>query len=307
MNENLENQDNVAVNNETAQTEQSGVTEPVENVDTTKVSNKDETDDGLVFDDTDLEDVDEESANEEVNKESTKEKKPIETNKSAQQGRNRNKKEAELRKKLRLESFKEAMDVNPYTELPIETEEDIEQYKIMKAMDKEGYDPTSTIDYINFTKKLETQKREEAERNERLANENSIKAKEKMQNELNEFANSHTGVDFYQWLNEIPEDRKGLDESKKKQFTDAKKQAISAFISSGLTINQAYELFNNLNPNLNIDVANKIAETKIKNSIASPGSQAEQAYEKPEPLDYEHMSDEQFNKLWAEEKVKKAI
>ena len=80
MNENLENQDNVAVNNETAQTEQSGVTEPVENVDTTKVSNKDETDDGLVFDDTDLEDVDEESANEEVNKESKKKKsllKPI--------------------------------------------------------------------------------------------------------------------------------------------------------------------------------------------------------------------------------------
>lgn len=299
MNENLENQDNVVVSNETTQTEQSGVTEPVENVDTTKVSNNEGNDDGLAFEDSDLEDDGEKSNTPE------NEKKSINTNTAdkKKQGSNRNKKEAELRR-LRLESFKEAMDVNPYTELPIETEEDIEQYKIMKAMEKEGYDPTSTIDYINFTKKLETQKREEAERNERLANENSNKAKEKMQNELNEFAKEHDGMDFYNWLNDIPEDRKGLEESKKNQFIDLKKQTISAFISSGMPLTKAYDLFNKLNQNLNMDIANKIAESKIKNSIASPGSQTEQSIEQPTNRDYEHMSDEEFNKIWEEEKRK---
>lgn len=110
-----------------------------------------------------------------------------------------NKEQARLRRererqeelaKAKLDAVKEAIGNNPYTDKPINTQEDYEEYLLMKKIDKEGGDPKA--DYAEYLKKTNREKYER---------EQKVKAdKERMEKEINNFVTAHPDVNLEELL-----------------------------------------------------------------------------------------------------------
>ena len=275
----MTNENTNLVENQEVNTQETLEAKDVENASTTS-ENEDSTDIDVDFQE------DEEVEQPKVKEETKKETK-------TKQHSNKNKHYAEMRR----QGFLEAMDTNPFTGQKIENDEDIEQYKLMKQMDKEGLDPNNTSDYLKFKKSLEQKERAKIEEQERVENENKEKANQRFQQDLGEFSQKYPNVNFVNWLNEIPNERKGMTNEQQAKYLSDKKSTINAFISSGMSLSNAYELFNNINGSLNIDTANNIAQRTLQASLASPGSQTDGNNVESTKVNYKTMTDEEFRKI----------
>ena len=130
--------------------------------------------------------------------------------------------EAEI-KAARINAIKDVLDTNPYTQKPIEDESDVEEYLLMKQIDKDGRDPIA--DYPEYIKKQ--------------AREKSIKgAKEKeaslkIDKDIEEFAIAHPNVN----INEVLSDKNFA------SFAEGKlgKKSLSDIYKSYLPIKEAIE------------------------------------------------------------------
>lgn len=110
-----------------------------------------------------------------------------------------NKEQARLRRErerqaeietTRINAIKEAVGTNPYTDKTIETKEDVEEYLLMKQIDKDGGDPKA--DYSDYLKK---QNREKFEQQEKAA-----KDRARMTQEINDFVKAHPEVNLEELL-----------------------------------------------------------------------------------------------------------
>lgn len=220
---------------------------------------------------------------------------PNENNQQKRQSARKDKKYAEIR----LNTIKEICPTNTYTGEPIENDDDFEEFKIMQEMEKQDLDPLNTLDYRKFKKAKEAEAKALEEEQQRIAKESNVKAKQKFDSELNEFSQNHPNVNLNNWFNEIPQERKGLTNEQNQQFLKDKMDVFNAFVKSGMSISEAYDLFNRVNANLNIDIANKIAQQKIQNSLASPGSLTGSSIEETiETPDYKNMDGKEFDEIW---------
>lgn len=111
-------------------------------------------------------------------------------NKSASQAekrRQREEREKEIREKIERESYRKGIvdavgGVNPYTGEKIQDDADIDEYLLMKKLDKEGKDPIE-----DYAAAVKGEKREKAEK---------AKAESKRIEELTEFAGKYPNVDI---------------------------------------------------------------------------------------------------------------
>lgn len=229
-------------------------------------------DSDIEFDDSDTADEEEEDSN----VKETEQKKPLNRR---EYNREKAKQRREKREKELNNSFYKGIktatgNVNPYTNQPMETDEDVQDYLTMKEMDEKGLDPTDSRDYIKFTR--EKQKTLDAEAQARE------KANNKYQTELLEFKTKYTDVDIEGLVNN-DKTWAGL---------------ILPQIQSGKTLTEAYELVNSLiNKSVNERVetlADEKAKKQVQNSLASVGSQTIGEEAESKTLDIWSMSDEQF-------------
>lgn len=110
-------------------------------------------------------------------------------NKSASQAekrRQREEREKEIREKIERESYRKGIvdavgGVNPYTGEKIQDEADVDEYLLMKKLEKEGKDPIE-----DYAAAVKGEKREKAEK---------AKAESKRVEELTEFADKYPNVD----------------------------------------------------------------------------------------------------------------
>ena len=110
-------------------------------------------------------------------------------NKSASQAEKRREREAKeqaIREKIERESYRKGIvdavgGVNPYTGEKIQDEADVDEYLLMKKLDKEGKDPIE-----DYAAAVKGEKREKAEK---------AKAEQQRVAELSEFAEKYPNVD----------------------------------------------------------------------------------------------------------------
>lgn len=124
-------------------------------------------------------------------------------------------------KKARVDAIKEVLGTSPYTKKPIEDADDVEEYLLMKQIEKDGKDPIA--DYPEYVKK---QAREKSSQNARAQATN-----DKVTKDLEEFANAHPNVD----VNEVLQDGMFM------SFAEGKlgKKSLSEVYSQYLPIKEA--------------------------------------------------------------------
>lgn len=243
-------------------------------------NNEDNTDVNVKFDD------DNENDSNEKSQKSVKQK---------SQHSNKDKFYAEKRRAQR-EGFLSAIDTNTYTGEKLESDEDIEVFKTMREMEKEGLDPTNTTDYLKYIKQKEEKAKKEQFEKEKFENEQKIKIQDKMNGDLNEFNKKYPNINFNEWMTELPQSMNNAAKENKDVYLKDKKAMISSFVGSGMTLIQAFEMYNRVTNIPVIENANQIAEQKIKNALATPGSQTDGNKNNDSPKDYLTMSDEEFRK-----------
>ncbi len=194
----------------------------------------------------------------------------------------RNKRYAEIRKSSYNEGIKTAVgNKNPFTNQELLTDQDVEDYLLMKEMDKKGLDPNSTSDFIKFKreKELENKKKEELEKQE------IEKQNERFQKDYNEFNSKYSDVD----INKLCEEDNEFSEF------------IQLAINSNMTLIQGYELYLKIANKNAVNKAQKMAKKMVQASMASPGSQVDGNDIVQKNSNYKTMSDEEFEKLWEKE------
>jgi len=138
---------------------------------------------------------------ERVETEKAAEAKRLADEKKAEDEKARNAEEARKRRerekqeaidKARLDAIKDLYDVNPYTNEPIESEDDIEEFKIMRKIEKDGGDPIT--DYHKYLKKYNKEKAQQIEER--------TKAEEHTQKDIEAFRTAHPEVQ----LNDVLKD-----------------------------------------------------------------------------------------------------
>ena len=111
----------------------------------------------------------------------------------ARQRREREK--AEEKAKQELEFYKREIGVNPWTEQPIEDADDIEEYRLMKQIEKEGGDPLN-----DYAKRLKLQRKEKKEQKENKASNASFselteeQKQARVNEEITEFSSQYPDV-----------------------------------------------------------------------------------------------------------------
>jgi ribosomal protein L15 len=103
----------------------------------------------------------------------------------------RRRREAEAADKIRIaeiNAIKKVLPNNPYTKQPIETNEDVEEYLVMRGIDEAGGDPVN--DY--FAKVRES----------RAAKQKTTDTNAVLQNQLNEFEDKYPDVNIKSLLND---------------------------------------------------------------------------------------------------------
>lgn len=215
--------------------------------------------------------------------------------KQKSQHSNKDKFYAEKRRAQR-EGFLSAIDTNTYTGEKLESDEDIEVFKTMREMEKEGLDPTNTTDYLKYIKQKEEKTKQEQFEKEKFENEKKIKLQDKMNNELHEFSQKYPNINLNNWINELPQNMNNATKENKDIYLKDKKTMFSSFLGSGMTLIQAYEMYNRVTNIPVIENANQIADQKIKNALATPGSQVDGNKNNNLSKNYLSMSDEEFKK-----------
>jgi hypothetical protein len=200
----------------------------------------------------------------------------------AEKRRQREAKEAEIRKRIEQESYRKGIidaigGVNPYTDEEIKDEADIDEYLLMRELDKQGKDPIN--DYASAVK---GKAREKAEK---------TAADEKRVAELQEFAQKYPNVDVSALLNDA---RFGKFAGKRVQH-----ETLATVYTDYL------EFTRDADASAEKKAAVKAKATEMKKK-ASPGSLAGSGDQAK--LSYENMSDEAFEKklakvLRGEEKI----
>lgn len=115
--------------------------------------------------------------------------------------------EQKIREEARLQTELELTKTNPYTDEPINDEEDLKIYKIQKEIEKSGGDPINDL-----PKKLaEINRQERAKRQESLSKENA--EREKLQKDIDEFHQKYPKVN----LKELADDKDFIDFAADKQ------------------------------------------------------------------------------------------
>ena len=215
--------------------------------------------------------------------------------KQKSQHSNKDKFYAEKRRAQR-EGFLSAIDTNTYTGEKLESDEDIEVFKTMREMEKEGLDPTNTTDYLKYIKQKEEKTKQEQFEKEKFENEKKIKLQDKMNNELHEFSQKYPNINLNNWINELPQNMNNATKENKDIYLKDKKTMFSSFLGSGMTLIQANEMYNRVTNIPVIENANQIADQKIKNALATPGSQVDGNKNNNLSKNYLSMSDEEFKK-----------
>lgn len=167
---------------------------------TNEVNNKDNTkQETQENEDIDFDDLEDDSSEkQETTEERTKKQSKAENRRYAEMRRaKREREKQELEKQAYNKGVLEATNgINPYTQEKIETDEDIEEFKIMQELAKKGLDPIQ-----DFHKYVKQQK---AEERARLAKEQEEKAKQeqlqkeaqkKYESDLNDFKSKNPDVD----------------------------------------------------------------------------------------------------------------
>lgn len=241
-------------------------------------------DNDIEFDDSDTADDDDLDNDEEETKTQTKtQNKPLnkrEYNREKAKQR-REKREKELHNSY-LKGVKTATgEINPYTNMKMETDEDVQDYLDMKEMESQGLDPTDSRDYIKFMRDKQKVREEEARK---LAEENQRKeeSNNKFQKELMEFKTKYSNVDIVNLVNN----------------DSMWGSLIIPQIQSGKTLTEAYESVNNLiNKSINERVdtlADEKAKKQVQNQFASVGSQTIGEDMQDKEVDIWAMSNEEF-------------
>ena len=241
-------------------------------------------DNDIEFDDSDTADDDDLDNDEEETKTQTKtQNKPLnkrEYNREKAKQR-REKREKELHNSY-LKGVKTATgEINPYTNMKMETDEDVQDYLDMKEMESQGLDPTDSRDYIKFMRDKQKVREEEARK---VAEENQRKeeSNNKFQKELMEFKTKYSDVDI---VNLVENDSMWG-------------SLIIPQIQSGKTLTEAYESVNNLiNKSINERVdtlADEKAKKQVQNQFASVGSQTIGEDMQDKQVDIWAMSNEEF-------------
>lgn len=241
-------------------------------------------DNDIEFDDSDTADDDDLDNDEEETKTQTKsQNKPLnkrEYNREKAKQR-REKREKELHNSY-LKGVKTATgEINPYTNMKMETDEDVQDYLDMKEMESQGLDPTDSRDYIKFMRDKQKVREEEARK---VAEENQRKeeSNNKFQKELMEFKTKYSDVDIVNLVNN----------------DSMWGNLIIPQIESGKTLTEAYESVNNLiNKSINERVdtlADEKAKKQVQNQFASVGSQTIGEDMQDNQVDIWSMTDEEF-------------
>lgn len=241
-------------------------------------------DNDIEFDDSDTADDDDLDNDEEETKTQTKtQNKPLnkrEYNREKAKQR-REKREKELHNSY-LKGVKTATgEINPYTNMKMETDEDVQDYLDMKEMESQGLDPTDSRDYIKFMRDKQKVREEEARK---VAEENQRKeeSNNKFQKELMEFKTKYSDVDIVNLVNN----------------DSMWGSLIIPQIQSGKTLTEAYESVNNLiNKSINERVdtlADEKAKKQVQNQFASVGSQTIGEDMQDNQVDIWAMSNEEF-------------
>lgn len=241
-------------------------------------------DNDIEFDDSDTADDDDLDNDEEETKTQTKtQNKPLnkrEYNREKAKQR-REKREKELHNSY-LKGVKTATgEINPYTNMKMETDEDVQDYLDMKEMESQGLDPTDSRDYIKFMRDKQKVREEEARK---VAEENQRKeeSNNKFQKELMEFKTKYSDVDIVNLVNN----------------DSMWGSLIIPQIQSGKTLTEAYESVNNLiNKSINERVdtlADEKAKKQVQNQFASVGSQTIGEDMQDKQVDIWAMSNEEF-------------
>lgn len=162
------------------------------------VAESEQEQDGMEFTDTganeeDIADPSTDSENDENAADAVEE---VAENKSASQAEKRREREAKeqaIREKIERESYRKGIvdavgGVNPYTGEKIQDEADVDEYLLMKKLEKEGKDPIE-----DYAAAVKGEKREKAEK---------AKAESKRVEELTEFADKYPSVDVTALLND---------------------------------------------------------------------------------------------------------
>lgn len=241
-------------------------------------------DNDIEFDDSDTADDDDLDNDEEETKTQTKtQNKPLnkrEYNREKAKQR-REKREKELHNSY-LKGVKTATgEINPYTNMKMETDEDVQDYLDMKEMESQGLDPTDSRDYIKFMRDKQKVREEEARK---VAEENQRKeeSNNKFQKELMEFKTKYSDVDIVNLVNN----------------DSMWGNLIIPQIERGKTLTEAYESVNNLiNKSINERVdtlADEKAKKQVQNQFASVGSQTIGEDMQDNQVDIWAMSNEEF-------------
>lgn len=241
-------------------------------------------DNDIEFDDSDTADDDDLDNDEEETKAQTKsQNKPLnkrEYNREKAKQR-REKREKELHNSY-LKGVKTATgEINPYTNMKMETDEDVQDYLDMKEMESQGLDPTDSRDYIKFMRDKQKVREEEARK---VAEENQRKeeSNNKFQKELMEFKTKYSNVDIVNLVNN----------------DSMWGNLIIPQIERGKTLTEAYESVNNLiNKSINERVdtlADEKAKKQVQNQFASVGSQTIGEDMQDKQVDIWAMSNEEF-------------
>lgn len=111
----------------------------------------------------------------------------------ARQRREREK--AEEKAKQELEFYKREIGINPWTDQPIEDADDINEYRLMKQIEKEGGDPLN-----DYAKRLKLQRKEKKEQKENKASNASFselteeQQQARVNDEITEFSSQYPDV-----------------------------------------------------------------------------------------------------------------
>ena len=196
----------------------------------------------------------------------------------AEKRRQREAKEAEIRKRIEQESYRKGIvdavgGVNPYTDEEIKDEADIEEYLLMRELEKQGKDPIN--DYASAVK---GKAREKAEK--RAADEQRVA-------ELTEFSQKYPSVDVAALLNDP---RFGKFAGKRVQH-----ETLATIYTDYLEFTQDADA-----------TAEKKAQVKVRQAAAkaksTPGSLTGNGGSLPQKS-YDDMTDEEFEREIAKAKA----
>lgn len=248
--------------------EQNVVQEPTETTDNTLKTETEEVDE-VEFDDT--EEIVEEKTETKTDEPSKKQSR----DKNREYAQRRRERAQQEKEKSYYQGIKDTYgEINKFTNKKMETKQDFEDLADMLEMEKNGLDPLSSTDYIEFKREKESKILNEAKAHQEATN--------RYQKDITDFKAKYPTIDIEKLVEE--------DESWN--------NAIMPHIQSGRTLVEAYEAVNTLISKAVEEKAKVMADEQnkkyVQNTMASVGSQTN-GEGVPPKVDINSMSDSEFH------------